>query len=247
MRTILIGIDDTDNPDSPGTGRLARDLCAELAKKGMKSRGVTRHQFLLDSAIPCTSHNSGACIAVESNNGIESVDFVFDFVARTSADGSDPGVSVTFIDDVTKEIFDFGRAAQNKILTMKDTFKLAVEKNIRLRSIGGNGQGVIGALASVGLRAQGNDGRFIDLPGLRELPRCVDAGTYEKMGIEIRYETDYRKPESVDIYDTLGWVRPRLINGKAVLFVEWSEKDNVWLPVDRKKNKHSQDCKKSTI
>jgi hypothetical protein len=247
MRTILIGMDDTDNLDSPGTGRLARDLCAELTKKGMKSLGVTRHQFLLDDAIPYTSHNSGACIAVESKNGIESVKFVFDFVAGASAEGSDPGVAVTFSDEVPQEVFDFGRAAQKKILTIENAFNLANDKNIRLRSLGGNGQGVIGALASVGLRAQGNDGRFIDMPGLRELPRCVNAQTYDKIGIEIRYETNYHQPDSTDVYDTLGWVRPRLMNGKAVLIVEWSEKENAWLPIDRKKSKHSKDITKSSI
>lgn len=247
MRTILIGIDDTDNPSSPGTGRLARDLCQELTKRGMKSLGVTRHQFLLDRAIPYTSHNSGACIAVESKNDIEAVDFVFDFVTCKSAKGSDPGVCLTFKDDVPKEVYDFGREAQKKVLLMKHTFKLADENGIQLRSLGGNGQGVIGALASVALRAQGNDGRFIDMPGLRELPRCVNAGTYDKIGIEIRHKTNCRKPDPADIYDTLGWVRPRLINGKAVLFVEWSEKDDAWLPVDRKKNKHSQDSTKQSI
>ena len=40
------------------------------------------------------------------------------------------------------------------------------------------------------------------------------------------------------MYDTLDWVRPRLIDGKPVLIVEWSEKNNVWLPIDRQKNKH---------
>lgn len=247
MRKILIGIDDTDNSYSPGTGRLARDLCAELTKRGLKSLGVTRHQFLLDRSIPYTSHNSGACIVVENKNGIELADFVFDFVTSKSAKGSDPGVCITFSDDISKEIYDFGKEAQKKILLMRHTFKLADEKGIQLRSLGGNGLGVIGALASVGLRAHGNDGRFIDMPGLRELPRRVDSGTYDKIGIEIKYETNCRKPDSSDVYDTLGWVRPRLINGKAVLFVEWSEKDNAWLPIDRKKNRHSQDSKKPSI
>ena len=247
MRTILIGIDDTDNPTSPGTGRLARDLCAELTKRGMKSLGVTRHQFLFDTAIPYTSHNSGACIAVESENGIEEVEFAFDFVASASAEGSDPGVCIVFSDDVPKEVFDFGQAAQKKILAIEQSFKLAKGTGIKLHGLGGNCLGVIGAFASVGLRAQGNDGRFIDMPGLRELPRRVTAQTYDKIGIEIQYKTNCRQPDPADVYDTLGWVRPRLINGKPVLIVEWSENENVWTPIDRKKSEPSQHNSKSSV
>ncbi|MBW8042559.1 MAG: hypothetical protein FVQ85_21545 [Planctomycetes bacterium] len=213
----------------------------------MKSLGVTRHQFLFDRAIPYTSHNSGACIAVESKNGIRAVDFAFDFVACVSAPGSDPGVCMAFSDDVTKEVFDFGQAAQKKILPIEKSFKLANGSGIKLRGLGGNCLGVIGALASVGLRSEGNDGRFIDMPGLRELPRRVNAQTYNEIGIEIQYKTNCHQPDHTDVYDTLGWVRPRLINGKPVLIVVWSEKENAWIPIDRKKSKPSQHSTKSSV
>ncbi|MFH1615569.1 MAG: hypothetical protein ABIG61_10865 [Planctomycetota bacterium] len=244
MKTILIGIDDTDNPTSPGTGRLARNLCAELIKKGMKSLGVTRHQFLLDKAIPYTSHNSGACIAVKSENGVKAVDFAFDFVACASAEGSDPGVCIAFNDDVAADIIDFGKAAQKEVLTIEQSFKLANGNGIKLRGLGGNCQGVIGALASVGLRAQGADGRFIDLPQLRELPRKVDFKKLKEIGIWLVHKSEKHIPAENDIYDTLDWLRPRLIDSKPVLIVEWSEKENVWISVDRKKSEPSQHSKK---
>lgn len=240
MRTLLIGIDDTDNDTSPGTGRLARNLCTELTKRGMKSLGVTRHQFLLDRAIPYTSHNSGACIAVASSNGIEQADFAFDFVARSSAKGSDPGICVAFSDDVPRQVSEFGWAAKEKILKIEKSFQLAEACGIKLRGLGGDCLGVIGALASVGLRAQGNDGRFIDMPGLRDLPRKVNIETYQDMGIAVRHEINSRQPGPGDTYDTMDWVRPRLVNGKAVLIVKWSEKDSAWVPVDNKNSKHSQ-------
>ena len=247
MRTILIGIDDTDNLTSPGTGRLARDLCAELVRKGFKSLGVTRHQFLFDRAIPYTSHNSGACIAVESDSGIEAVEFAFDFIAFASAEGSDPGVCIAFGDDVSKEISDFGQAAQKKILPIEKSFKLAKNSGIKLHGLGGNCLGVIGALSSVGLRAQGDAGRFIDMPGLRELPCRVDIQMYNKIGIEIQYKTNNRQPGPTDVYDTLDWARPRLINGKPVLIVEWSEKENAWTPIDRKKTEPSRHAEQPSV
>lgn len=60
---LLIGIDDTDNPYTPGTGRRARALLHELQAAGLGSpAGATRHQLLVDDRIPYTSHNSSACL-----------------------------------------------------------------------------------------------------------------------------------------------------------------------------------------
>ena len=238
MVEILIGIDDTDNPTSPGTGRLARDLCQELVKRGLKSLGVTRHQFLVDSSIPYTSHNSGACIAVESDD-IREVEFAFDYIACISAKGSDPGVCIALSNEVSEEVFNFGLTAQERILQIELSFELARNNNIKLRGLGGNCLGVIGALASVGLRSRGNDGRFIDMQGLRELPRKVNSEYLENIGIGLMHRDAKRLPDKNDIYDTLDWARPSLINNKPVLIVDWSEEENVWIPVDHKKNKSS--------
>ena len=237
MATVLIGIDDTDNQTSPGTGHVARDLCAELVKRGMRSLGVTRHQFLVDQAIPYTSHNSGACIGVESENGLKVVvDFVFDYIASVAADGSDPGVCVATKDEVPSEVSDFGRAAQKRVLAIEDSFRATKGSGIRLYGLGGDCLGVIGAVGSVGLRAGGNDGRFVDMPGLRELPRQATVREYDEIGVEITYASNRRAADAGDVYDNLDWPRPRLIDGKAALVVEWSEQDDAWIPVDRKKS-----------
>lgn len=247
MRTILIGIDDTDNPTSPGTGRLARNVSVELERRGVKPLGVTRHQFLVHKAIPYTSHNSGACIGVAGEDGIEAVDCVFDYVVQASAEGSDPGVCIAYADGIAGAVCDFGRAAQEEVLRIEDSFRCAKDHGIRLRGLGGNCQGVIGALASVGLRAQGADGRFIDMPGLRDLKGVVCAEELKEIGIELAHESANRIPNKNDMYDTRNWVRPRLIAGKPVLPVEWSEENNVWIPVDRKKRATSQHSAESPV
>ena len=65
MQTIYIGIDDTDNLDTRGTGFRARQLADRLCEdKLAQIIGVTRHQLLVDDRVPYTSHNSSACIAV---------------------------------------------------------------------------------------------------------------------------------------------------------------------------------------
>lgn len=237
MRTILIGIDDTDNPTSPGTGSLARQAANLCQDQGMQLQGVTRHQFLLDSAIPYTSHNSGACVSVNTNQDITSFLFVLEFIAEMSATGSDPGVCIADTESISQAVMDFGVAASREVLKIEDAFSLAKQASVLLCGLGGSCQGVIGALASVGQCAQGNKGRFIDLPGLRQLHGRVNRQSYERIGITIKYTTDFKNPSPDDDHETLNWVRPRLISGKPVLNVEWSSEKNAWIPTDRKKSR----------
>jgi hypothetical protein len=61
----LIGIDDTDNLESRGTGHHARRLGAFLQTEAMAGLlDVTRHQLFVDPRIPYTSHNSSLCLRV---------------------------------------------------------------------------------------------------------------------------------------------------------------------------------------
>lgn len=234
MATFLIGLDDTDNETSPGTGRLARMLSDECARRGLTPLGVTRHQFLVDPAIPYTSHNSGACIAVGSENGLCVRDFVFDFVATRAADGSDPGVCVADMSRVPGRVTEFANRATLEVVAMTEAFDIARRASIALYGLGGTCEGIIGALGSVGLRASGDNGRFIDLPGLRELQGCVGAEAFDRIGIIVEHRGSDRSRGADDRYQTLDWVRPRLTGGKAVLPVQWSEQEDAWIPVDKK-------------
>ncbi|UCC99302.1 MAG: hypothetical protein JSW66_05330 [Phycisphaerales bacterium] len=235
MAILLIGIDDTDNQSNPGTGRLARRLSDECARRGMSPLGVTRHQFHIDPAIPYTSHNSGACIALESEDEINSAKFMYDFVAGNCANGSDPGVCIAKASKMPDYIIEFAQRATQQVVTMPEAYWLAERASIALRGLGGTDQGVIGALGSVGLRASGSNGRFIDLPGLRELQGCVDAAAFDRIGVMVEYDRCERAPAANRRCETLGWVRPRLLGGKPVLPLEWCEQRNAWVPLDRKK------------
>ena len=236
MADVLIGIDDTDNATSRGTGFLARTLVEECRRRGGLDGigGVTRHQLLADPRIPYTSHNSAACAALSGAAGVEPAGFVFDVVAARSAPGSDPGVCVARMEAVTPEVVEFGRRARSQIVRMDEALRLARDSGIDLRPLSGTGLGVIGALAAVGLRASGNDGRYIDLPGLRDLPERVSLREFERLGIAVEHRGG-RAPVPDDVYETLGWVRPNLVGGRPVLSVTWSEERHAWLPVERKR------------
>ena len=61
LKTIFIGIDDTDIVGSPGTNQLARAIVRDLIDKADLQR-ITRHQLLDDPRVPYTSQNGSASI-----------------------------------------------------------------------------------------------------------------------------------------------------------------------------------------
>ncbi len=214
MATVLIGIDDTDFGDSPGTGQLARRVSNEIARFGGKPLGITRHQFLVDPRIPYTAHNRGICVAIQWIGLATELEFVFDLVGQWSAEGSDPGVCIAAAEAATQEIVAWGESAMRDVLTMEDARALARRSGLNLRPLGGTGQGIIGALASVGLRIGGSRGRFVDLPGLRDLGERVTAMDLALMGIEVEHHEPAvhgRVAGKKGVYKTLGWVRPAIM------------------------------------
>ena len=150
---FLVGIDDTDNLESRGTGHRARQLSEALADGGFEPRGVTRHQLFVDSRIPYTSHNSSACIEVEAH--AEDRDRVVAlsraFLLEHSAPGSDAGLCVTAVEAVADGITAFGTRAKREVVKVAEASELAASIGAHLEGLTGTGLGVIGALAAVGL------------------------------------------------------------------------------------------------
>lgn len=160
----LFCIDDTDNIDSIGTGELLENLCAELEAQGMAKGGfVTRHQLFICDEIAYTSHNSSMCCELETDSVEEVAAFAGSYLERECAEGSDPGMCI-FVQGSESEmeaLENFGKRAQEEVLTKKEAYALAekIGNNIHLSEHGGTGEGIIGALAGVGLRLSGSDGR----------------------------------------------------------------------------------------
>jgi hypothetical protein len=85
-----------------------------------------------------------------------------DFLREESAVGSDPGLCVSVIDQLadSEAVIAFGRSAKEVVLNKQAAYDLAAQLGVHLSEHGGTGQGVVGALAGIGLRLSGNDGRM---------------------------------------------------------------------------------------
>ena len=223
---IYVCVDDTDNLNSRGTGRLARAIAAELSKK-YPVFGVTRHQLYVHPDIPFTSHNSCAVIHLDSDDK-DGIDDIFEIAKKEIYDdfieGSDPGLSVAHESQILPSLIAYAKDAKDTVLTQEKARTLAKNLNIRLEGLGGTEDGVIGSMAGLGLAFAGNDGRFLlkgsirDLLGPQPVEKLMDAG------IDAVYTLDGRLvTEGMVLNDENKSVKPCPVNGKCILFVDDSE------------------------
>ena len=240
MSIVYIGVDDTDILGSAGTGRIARGLAKHLEALGkVRSLGVSRHQLLVDDRIRYTSHNSSKGIAIETERALSDLyEPGIAYMAGCYQVGADPGLCVCPADRVDQEILDFGKKACASVLTKEEAVSLARKHSVFLKELGGSGEGVIGALAAIGLRAGGNDGRLVDLKGIHEITGLVSvAELLRRTDIDRVENTAGRVLDGNEMIDSQDRIRPSLVGGRPVLRVELdpgSGAARTWLPVERK-------------
>ncbi len=226
MIRVLLCADDTDQIDSEwGTGELVSLISETMEKRGWgKSYGVTRHQLLIHPDIPYTSHNSSMCFSADMDEAyLEALtSYAADFLAKESAEGSDPGLCVAVTDRIKKPelLIAFGRKAKDTVVTKEEACSLAQQLGVHLSEHGGTGQGVIGALAGVGLRLSGNDGR---MKGKLKLKSIDGVATVESIlaqaNIDLVMSWEGALLANNELVKLGNTVKPILQGGKYVLLV----------------------------
>ena len=222
---FFIGLDDTDNLTSRGTGHLARHITAILAAD-YAVLGVIRHQLLEDPRVPCTKRNSCAAIIID----VEPVpETLLEQIKKLMLDdfqpGSDPGLCLA--QTVPDAVTGFGRRAQAELVTQAEARSLAKTCNIPLLGLGGDEDGVIGALAAVGLAAGGNDGRYVEVGRIRELSGLQPVPAVLAAGV-VAVQTLAGQPVAEGLVQT-DKLRPARRNGQPIAVVE--RVDGYWQPL----------------
>ena len=224
---IYVGIDDTDTLDDPGTNQLARLMVRELAGH-VRGRMILRHQLLEDPRVPCTKKNGCASIAFEPLPSFSRDRFlasVRQMVVSWSPAGSDPGLCVT--ENVPPAVSDWGIRCQRELVKQSEARQIAAEHGIHLEGLGGTEDGVIGALAAVGLMATKNDGRVIHFESDRadwyDLTGCLDANDILAHGVDEIFIMASGERLTEGVVDIGKRLRPNYRHGKIVLYVAQNE------------------------
>lgn len=231
---IYIGIGDTDTLDTPGTNQLARRLAAALPP-GFTFVLALRHQLLFDPRIPYTSQNGCASIAVRAADGHRAAELLPALRREMRAwyvPGSDPGLCVA--EDVPGEIIAFGERCQRTPVRQDDARALARAHGVYLEGFGGTEDGVIGALAGVGLLAGGNDGRVVHLAGWSWPDPFAGWQATERVharGVDEVREVGSGALVTEGVIDVGKHLRPSYRGGRVVLFVEGGAEGGRWRAV----------------
>ncbi|MBA4385752.1 MAG: hypothetical protein C0410_13525 [Anaerolinea sp.] len=223
----LLGIDDTDSPN-PGdtaqnTAKLALTLGQKLESSALaKLLNISCHQLFPHPSILHTNSNAACCLLLDSDSQrLREIDLTTRLTLRSeSAANANPGYALAAWNQFDPEVVAWGKTAQTAMLQRMDTITLARRSGIAIAGINGSGAGVIGALAAVGLRYDGNDGYIYWMPGLDKLTGIhtqIEINQY--IHIESIESEHHKRPALDDRIHFLDNIRPVLKNGRIVLFV----------------------------
>ncbi len=215
---IYVGIDDTDTLDSRGTNQLAKHLAGVVAASYRCLR-IVRHQLLFDERVPYTSKNGSASIWLEPMATAD-LDALIDTLRaemkREYIPGSDPGLCVTYT--VPAVVTDFGRRCQSELVRADEALDLARQTSLFLEGLGGTCDGVIGALAAVGLAATGDDGRVVQWEHMQEElsgPHPISDVTRRDVCVRSQADDSELTTGTIDVGKKL---RPNLRNGRQIVY-----------------------------
>jgi hypothetical protein len=227
---IFIGIDDTDIIGTPGTNQLARLILKRLG--GISEDSVIcRHQLFFDTRVPYTSKNGSASIQLphaDTEDRNQLIQTIREVMQGWFVVGSDPGLCIAAgrSAEISEEVRKFAIRCKSEVVSQDEAREVAAKAGCYLEGLGGTEQGVVGALAAVGLIAGGDDGRVVQLShwpypddaftgpcGIDDLhARGIDEVRILESGEQITRG-------SVDIGKHL---RPNLRGGRIVLYVNAS-------------------------
>lgn len=241
---VLLGIDDTDNLESRGTGFRARELGQMLVRDGLATlAGISRHQLYVHPSIPYTSHNSALCLDIDWIGGDlgDLAPYCRHYLEGASAPGSDAAFCIAPFDAVGADVVAYGRSAKDTVLTKAIASDVARRAGFHLEGVTGDHGGMIGALACVGLRRTGHDGRFVWVDGVRDLEGVTTvAHLLGQTGIDLLDAPGMTAFDPSDRVEVSPWPRPVLLNHKAVLLIEKAEDTHAayeWKLVPRERTK----------
>jgi hypothetical protein len=220
---IYVGLDDTDTLDDPGTNQLARHLVRELSD-AFVGQIIVRHQLLEDPRVPCTRKNGCASMLFERRaEGSKSeilIERLREIIIPWCPAGSDPGLCAS--ERVPPAVIDWGRRCKRELVGQEEARRIAAEHGIHLEGLGGTQDGVIGALAAVGLLATGNDGRVVYLGSggedLYDITGRLSVESILARGITEIHDVDSGARVFDGFVEVGKRLRPNYRDGRVVLF-----------------------------
>jgi hypothetical protein len=131
---------------------------------------------------------------------------------------------------VPSAVVEWGLRCKRELVTQAEARTIAAEHGICLEGLGGTNDGVIGALAAIGLLATNNDGRVVYYgPGGEDwydVTGCLSVDDILRRGVDEVRAVESGEPISVGIVDVGKRLRPNYRRGKIVLYAARNDRAN---------------------
>ena len=149
------------------------------------------------------------------------LNFALDLLERKCAPSAEPGIAAVFEKDIanTQGLINFGKSAKEIFLNPQQAFEEAALQNVFLKELKSGARGVIGALAGIGLRLSGSDGK---IRGKFELEKS-NLSVAELLGlnfIEAVADENFKPLFLDERVNLIGALKPVFLDFKATLLVK---------------------------
>lgn len=220
---FLLGIDDTNTESSGSTAALAEQLGSHLESSNLvRLINISSHQLLQHPSICHTRDNIASCLLLDSEERrFREIDLACrELLHHKCAPAANPGYALATWGSFDRELVTWGNQAKQIPLTREDAINLARHCGISTAGIFGSGNGVIGALAAVGLRFNGSDGWITWMPGLSAVDGIYTQSQLNQIIHFDLIETEqHRRPALDDLLLLHQPVKPLLKDGRVALAI----------------------------
>ena len=160
-----------------------------------------------------------ALLTEEQKQG--ALNFALDLLERKCAPSAEPDIAAAFEKDLlsAQELINFGKSAKEIFLKPQQAFEDATLQNVFLKELKSGARGVIGALAGIGLRLSGSDGKIRGKFELKESNLSVR----ELLGlnfIEAVADENFKPLLPDKRVNLIGALKPVFLDFKATLLVK---------------------------
>ncbi len=179
--------------------------------------------------MPCTKKNGCASIALEPLDPLATASQLIErlrqIIVPWCPAGSDPGFCVAKA--VPPAVVEWGLRCKRELVTQAEARNIAAAHEIHLEGLSGTEDGVIGALAAVGLMAMRNDGRVVHFGSGTEdwydVTGCLSVDEILSRGVDTVLTASGGEPVVAGTVDIGKRLRPNFHGGRVVLYVARGE------------------------
>ena len=184
MKTLRIGIDDTDSKFGMCTTYLAYRIVSVLRKRGDKIAEYPR-LIRLNPNIPWKTRGNGAVgITVRTSDPNGAKRRIISMVKKYSdtINGANPGLVFLESDNVPDKLCEFAREALWRVIPRKRARDMAKSEHLECHWIG-NGQGLVGAISAIGYKFADTTMELLAYRRTSNIgkPRRIEASSVQRM------------------------------------------------------------------